>query len=112
LARAAVSDIELAMANSEVLTSSFQRRPAVGPRPCHNFPAIAEPLSPGGALAVQVPSNIDALHRIARSLAARPRARSIPASGVREWHVHEPSFYYDLAGTARGADRSLNGIPR
>src|SRR5262245_58530597 len=62
------------------------------------FPKLLSHVAPGGALALQVPSNIDApAHRIARSLAASPLWRMrFPAAGVRAWHVHEPAFYYDV----------------
>lgn len=55
-------------------------------------------VAPGGALAVQVPGNFDApAHRLMRELAASPAWQSrFPAGGVREWHVHEPPFYYDV----------------
>jgi trans-aconitate 2-methyltransferase len=55
-------------------------------------------VAPGGALAVQVPNNIDAsAHLIARNLAASVAWQGhLPAAGVREWHVHDAGFYYDL----------------
>jgi trans-aconitate 2-methyltransferase len=62
------------------------------------FPRLMAQVAPGGALAVQVPNNIDApAHSIARQLAASDHWRShFPATGVREWHVHDSGFYYDL----------------
>jgi trans-aconitate 2-methyltransferase len=62
------------------------------------YPRLLAQVAPGGALAVQVPYNIDSPgHGIARSLAASAGWRShFPASGVREWHVHDAGFYYDL----------------
>ncbi len=62
------------------------------------FPRLMGHVAPGGALAVQMPNNIDApAHRAARSLAASPQWRDrFPGGGVREWHVHAPEFYYDL----------------
>ncbi len=62
------------------------------------FPMLLEHLAPGGALAVQMPNNIDApAHRAAQSLAASSSWRDrFPAAGVRQWHVHAPEFYYDL----------------
>jgi trans-aconitate 2-methyltransferase len=62
------------------------------------FPTLLERVAPGGALAVQMPNNLDApAHRVARSLVASPSWRDrFPSSGVREWHVHAPEFYYDL----------------
>ena len=62
------------------------------------FPKLAGRVKPGGALAVQMPGNLDeAAHTLMRELAASPawidhfRGRS-----VREWHVHDPEFYYDV----------------
>ncbi|HEY2251594.1 MAG TPA: trans-aconitate 2-methyltransferase [Planctomycetaceae bacterium] len=62
------------------------------------FPQLLTLVAPGGALAVQVPNNIDApAHVAARSVAASSAWRSrFPAGGVREWHVHDAGFYYDL----------------
>lgn len=62
------------------------------------YPHLLAQVADGGALAVQVPCNIDAPpHRVARELAASPPWRDVfPAGGVREWHVHEAAFYYDL----------------
>jgi trans-aconitate 2-methyltransferase len=62
------------------------------------FPQLLEHVAPGGALAVQMPANFDApAHRLMRELAMSKAWRSkFPASGVREWHVHETSFYYDV----------------
>ena len=62
------------------------------------FPQLLTHVARGGALAVQMPNNIDApAHRVARSLAASPAWRGrFPAAGVREWHVHDPAFYYDV----------------
>jgi trans-aconitate 2-methyltransferase len=61
-------------------------------------PQLLQQAAPGGALAVQVPANIDApahtiMREIARSAVWR---RHFPAEGVREWHAHEPGFYYDI----------------
>src|SRR5262249_51453707 len=47
-------------------------------------------LRPGGALAVQIPADFNAIaHRLMRELAPRHIE-------VKEWHSHEPAFYYDL----------------
>jgi trans-aconitate 2-methyltransferase len=60
------------------------------------FPALFGRVAPGGALAIQVPADIDApAHRIMRELAKSPRWRDAIAP-VREWHVHDTGFYYDL----------------
>ena len=62
------------------------------------FPRLMAQLATGGSLAVQVPNNIDApAHVIARRLAASDFwRRRFPVAGVREWHVHDSDFYYDL----------------
>lgn len=63
------------------------------------FPKLLDRVDAGGALAVQIPADFNALpHRLMRELA--------PA-GVRakEWYSHEPSFYYDvLSGHAGKLD--------
>jgi trans-aconitate 2-methyltransferase len=69
------------------------------------FPKLLNRVSPAGALAVQMPGNFDALaHRLMRELAASPEWRNrLPA--VREWHVHDLPFYYDvLAPIAAAVD--------
>ena len=45
-----------------------------------------------------MPGNFDATpHRLMRDLAESPSWRNrFPAGGVREWHVHDPEFYYDV----------------
>lgn len=62
------------------------------------FPHLMSQVGPAGALAVQVPNNIDApAHAIARSLAASGAWQGrFRAGGVREWYVHAAGFYYDL----------------
>lgn len=62
------------------------------------YPQLLEHVAPGGALAVQVPNNSNApAHVIARALATSDAWRNVfPAEGVREWHVHDGGFYYDL----------------
>jgi trans-aconitate 2-methyltransferase len=57
---------------------------------------LLEQAAEGGALAVQVPANFDAAaHTLMREVAASARWRSRFAAPVREWHGHEPGFYYD-----------------
>lgn len=71
------------------------------------LPRLLRKVSLGGALAVQMPSNSDApAHRLARALAASDAWRDrFHAGGVRQWHVHEPAFYYDaLAPLAAQVD--------
>jgi trans-aconitate 2-methyltransferase len=55
-------------------------------------------VSPGGAMAMQMPGNFDApAHVIMREIAESAKWKGkFPAGGVREWHVHELDFYYDV----------------
>ena len=67
------------------------------------YPRLLARVAQGGALAVQIPGNIDALpHRLMREVAATSEWRGwFPPGKVREWHHHEMEFYYDvLAPTA------------
>jgi trans-aconitate 2-methyltransferase len=61
------------------------------------FPRLLRQVAPGGALAVQMPNNLDSpAHRMARELAASVEWRDrFPSGGVRIWQVHEAEFYYD-----------------
>jgi trans-aconitate 2-methyltransferase len=71
------------------------------------YPRLLSRVAPGGALAVQIPGNIDALpHRLMRQVAAEPEwSHWFPPGKVREWHHHEMDFYYDaLASTATRLD--------
>lgn len=62
------------------------------------FPRLMDRVAPGGALAMQVPINIDApAHVLMRELAKTPRwVDQFPSAGVREWHAHSAAFYYEL----------------
>jgi trans-aconitate 2-methyltransferase len=61
------------------------------------LPRLFAQVAPGGALAWQVPANLDAVaHRLMRELAAAPAWRSHFTETVRAWHAHAPAFYYDL----------------
>jgi trans-aconitate 2-methyltransferase len=62
------------------------------------YPRLLSRVAPGGALAIQIPGNIDALpHRLMRELAASPEwIHWFPPGKVREWHHHEMDFYYDV----------------
>jgi trans-aconitate 2-methyltransferase len=61
------------------------------------LPRLLSQLAPEGALAFQVPANFDApAHRAMRELASSRAWKSHFPGTVREWHVHEPAFYYDL----------------
>ncbi len=70
------------------------------------IPRLMAQVAPEGALAFQMPANIHAdAHRLMRELAASPSWRAYYTETIREWFVHEPSFYYDLlAGRARRLD--------
>lgn len=60
------------------------------------LPRLFRRVAPGGALAFQVPANFDAPpHRLMRELAATPSWRAYLPTAPREWHTHEPAFYYD-----------------
>jgi trans-aconitate 2-methyltransferase len=62
------------------------------------YPRLLNAVVDGGVLATQVPFNMsEPAHQLMRDVAASPEWRErFPASGVREWFVHEESFYYDL----------------
>jgi trans-aconitate 2-methyltransferase len=62
------------------------------------YPRLLSRVAPGGALAIQIPGNIDALpHRLMRELAASPAwSHWFPPGKLREWHHHEIEFYYDV----------------
>ncbi len=63
----------------------------------HLFPRLLQAVAPGGALAVQMPANLDAPpHRLMRELAASATWSAHFTRQPREWHVHAPEFYYDI----------------
>jgi trans-aconitate 2-methyltransferase len=63
----------------------------------HLVPHLFAMVAPGGAIAFQVPCNMDApAHRLMRDLATWTVWRPHFVEKVREWHAHEPPFYYDL----------------
>jgi trans-aconitate 2-methyltransferase len=66
------------------------------------YPRLLSRVAPGGALAIQIPGNIDALpHRLMREVAATPEwNRRFPPGKVCEWHHHEMEFYYDVLAPA------------
>lgn len=70
------------------------------------LPRLLGHVAPGGALAVQMPGNLDApAHRLMRELAASAAWRADFPSPVREWHVHDLAEYYDmLSGHAKRLD--------
>jgi trans-aconitate 2-methyltransferase len=54
------------------------------------YPKLLGHVRPGGVLATQIPADFNAIpHQLMRELA--------PASvRVKEWHSHDPAFYYDV----------------
>jgi len=66
------------------------------------YPQLLAHVAPGGALAIQIPGNIDALpHRLMREVAASPAwSRWFPPGKVHEWHHHEMEFYFDTLAPA------------
>jgi trans-aconitate 2-methyltransferase len=70
------------------------------------LPSLMRQVSGGGALAFQMPGNFDAPAHVAmREIAASAAWRAAFSAGVREWHVHDLDFYYDvLAPHARRVD--------
>jgi len=79
------------------------------------YPRLLGFVAPGGAFAAQVPCNMAApAHEVMREIARRPEfqaylglgakgAEGDPKpqmfkqdDGVRQWHVHEAAFYYDV----------------
>ncbi|HEY0910234.1 MAG TPA: trans-aconitate 2-methyltransferase [Bradyrhizobium sp.] len=68
------------------------------------FPRLMKRLNPGGARAIQVPGNLDApAHSAMRQIAALHAWRDhFPKEGVREWHVHDLPFYYDVLAPSAG----------
>lgn len=72
------------------------------------FPHLLRQVAPGGALAVQMPANLDAPpHRITRELAASAAWRAHFVTPPREWHVHAPEFYYDALVAAKATRLDL-----
>jgi trans-aconitate 2-methyltransferase len=61
------------------------------------LPKLFRSVARDGALAFQVPANLGApAHRLMRELGASDRWSSSFRGTVREWHVEEPSVYYDV----------------
>lgn len=62
------------------------------------FPALLARVAPGGALAVQIPGNYEALqHVLKRDMASSPAWRNRFTGGdPKEWHTHDAGFYYDV----------------
>lgn len=61
------------------------------------FPRLFGLVSPGGALAVQMPAHYDSpLHRLMLEIADRPEWRDRMAGAKGAMRVERPGFYYDL----------------
>ena len=64
------------------------------------YPRLMSRVNPGGALAVQIPSNEDApAHRLARELAASANWKERMTRAIRVWHAHAPHEYYDFVAS-------------
>lgn len=76
------------------------------PDHARQFPRLLTQVAPGGALAVQLPANLDApAHVLMRDLAASPAWRDWFPEAPRGWHVEPAEQYYDmLAGAASHLD--------
>jgi trans-aconitate 2-methyltransferase len=60
------------------------------------LPRLFAHVAAGGALAFQVPADVDApAHRLLREIGGSALWRKMFREPVREWHVEKPSFYYD-----------------
>ncbi len=61
------------------------------------LPKLLSRVAPGGALAIQVPGNLDApAHCIMREIAASREWSGFFLGGVREWHVEDMTTYHDI----------------
>lgn len=60
------------------------------------FPRLFQQVARGGALAVQMPANLDSpAQRLIRELAASASWREHFTPAPADWHIHPPEFYYD-----------------
>jgi trans-aconitate 2-methyltransferase len=68
------------------------------------LPALARRLEPGGALAIQMPDNLDGpAHRLMRDIAVDgPWARKLSAAATARTPLSSPEWYYALLRTACG----------
>jgi trans-aconitate 2-methyltransferase len=69
------------------------------------FVKLLNRVSAAGALAVQMPANLDApAHRVMRELAASPEWQDrFSRTAIREWHVQELARYYNILAPAAAA---------
>jgi trans-aconitate 2-methyltransferase len=70
------------------------------------LPLLLNQVAPGGALAFQVPANLDSPpQRLMREIADSATWREQFTAPPREWFVHGPEFYYDaLSSQAKRVD--------
>jgi trans-aconitate 2-methyltransferase len=67
------------------------------------LPQLLGQVAAGGALAMQVPANMDApAHAAMREIGARAEWRGYFERSVREWHVEAVEAYYDLMAPHAG----------
>jgi trans-aconitate 2-methyltransferase len=60
------------------------------------LPRLLRQVTPGGALAVQVPANLDSpAQRLMREIAGSKMWSDRFSAPPQEWHVHPAEFYYD-----------------
>jgi trans-aconitate 2-methyltransferase len=61
------------------------------------FPSLFQHVSPGGAMAVQMPNNFHSLaHQAMKKIAAGPRWAAALASAAEQFGVQPVSFYYEV----------------
>jgi len=61
------------------------------------YPRLLSFVGAGGAMAAQVPCNMNSpAHEVMREMAQSPEFKTFLGDDVRQWHVHEPAFYYDV----------------
>jgi trans-aconitate 2-methyltransferase len=71
------------------------------------LPKLLSRVAPEGALAIQVPGNLDApAHCLMREMAASAAWSGFFRGGVREWHVEDLEAYHDIL-TPEAADIDL-----
>jgi trans-aconitate 2-methyltransferase len=67
------------------------------------LPRLLEQVAEGGALAMQVPTNLHApAHALMRGLGASAAWRGYFRGLVREWHVESAEMYYDILAPLAG----------
>lgn len=67
------------------------------------YPRALGYVADGGAFAAQMPCNMKApTHELMREIARRPEFQAYLGDGVREWHVHDGGYYYDILAPHAG----------